>query len=98
MPQVDSQRLRLVSVPDAGYHPSDSDHRGLKTMPDPRRPWDTLAWRRIVDDSHACPYLPQWADGLCGPGPESPQGAQRMRPQLQTQANGVAQVFHSVSA
>jgi hypothetical protein len=36
--QVDAQSLRLVSVSDDGYHPSDYDHTVLKTMHDPQRP------------------------------------------------------------
>jgi len=46
---VDAQSLRLVSVSDDGYHPSDYDHPVLKTMPAPKRPWCPLTWRRIVD-------------------------------------------------
>lgn len=90
--QVDSQRLRLVYVTDEGYHPSDHSHSVLKTMPDPRRPWDTLAWIRIVDYSHACQYMQQLADVLFGSGPESQRWAKRMRQQLKTKANGVAKV------
>jgi hypothetical protein len=46
---VDSQSLRLVYISDDGYHPSDYYHSVVKKMPDPQRPWRTLAWIRIVD-------------------------------------------------
>lgn len=57
--QVGSQLLRLASVSAEGHHPSTSSPQGLKKRVDPRRPWRRLAWRRIVDCSHACGYVPQ---------------------------------------
>jgi hypothetical protein len=57
--QVDSQGLRLVYVTDDGYHPSDYYHSVLQQMRDPRRPWQTLAWIRIIDYYHACQYVQQ---------------------------------------
>ena len=52
--QVDSDGLRLVYVTDEGYHPSDYYHSVLQKMPDPRRPWRSLEWIRIIDYYHAC--------------------------------------------
>ena len=64
--QVDSQGLRLVSVTDDGYHPSDYSHRVLQKMPDPRRPWRSLEWLRIIDYDHACQYVQQLVDAFSG--------------------------------
>jgi hypothetical protein len=47
--QVDAPGLRLVSVSDDGYHPSDYSHSVLKKLIDPKRPWRHLEWRRLVD-------------------------------------------------
>ena len=52
--QVDSDGLRLVYVTDEGYPPSDYYHSVLQKMPDPRRPWRSLEWIRIIDYYHAC--------------------------------------------
>ena len=96
--QVDSQGLRLVYVTDDGYHPRDYYHRVLQKMPDPRHPWRSLEWRRIIDYSHACQYVQQLADVIFGPGTESQCWAKRMREQWQTRANGVARVLQSAAA
>jgi hypothetical protein len=95
---VDSQGLRLVYVTDEGYHPSDYYHRVLKKMKDPRRPWRSLEWIRIIDYYHACQYIQQLADVIFGAGAESQSWAKRMRQQLKTKADGVARVLQSASA
>ena len=82
----------MVSVTDDGYHPSDYYHHVLQKMPDPRRPWRPLAWRRMIDSYHACQYVQQLADVIFGPGAECQRWAKRRREQLKTQANGVAPV------
>lgn len=67
-------------------------------MPDPRRPWRDLEWRRIIDYDHACQYVQQLADVILGPGTESQHWAKRMREQWKTRANGVARVLQSAAA
>jgi hypothetical protein len=94
--RVDSQGLRLVYVTDDGYHPSDYYHSVLQKMPDPRCPWRSLQWLRIIDYYHACQYVQQLADGIFGPGPESQGWARRMREQLKTRPEGVARVLEPV--
>ena len=96
--QVDSDGLRLVYVTDDGYHPHDYYQRVLQKMPDPRRPWRVLEWRRIIDYYHACQDVQQLADVLFGAGPESQRWAKRMREQLKTRTNGVARVLQSAAA
>ena len=96
--RVDSQGLRLVSVTDDGYHPSDYSHRVLQKMIDPRRPWRRLDWRRIIDYYHACQYIQQLADALFGAGAEAQSWAKQMRKQMKTKADGVARVLQSASA
>jgi len=96
--QVDSDGLRLVYVTDDGYHPSDYYHSVLQKMPDPRRPWRSLEWRRVIDYYHACQYVQQLADVIFGPGTESQCWAKRMREQLKTRAAGVARVLQSAAA
>ncbi len=88
----------MVSVTDEGYHPSDYDHSVFQKMPDPRRPWRPLEWRRIIEYSHACQYVQQLADVIFGPGSESQRWAKQMREQLKTRANGVTRVLQSASA
>jgi len=61
-------------------------------MPDPRRPWRCLEWRRISDYYHACQDVQQWAESIFGSGTERQQWAKRMREPLKTQANGVARI------
>ena len=90
--QVDSQGLRLVSVTDDGYHPSDDYQSVLQKMPDPRRPWRSLEWLRIIDSYHACQYVQQLAEVIFGPGTASQYWAKRMREQWKTRANGGARV------
>ena len=90
--QVDAQGLRLVSVSDDGYHPSDYDHNGLKQMHDPQRPWCTRAWRRMVDSSHACLDMQQLADALFGPSHKGRAWAKQMRKPLKTQSDGITRV------
>ena len=85
-------------MPDDGYQPSASSHRVLQQRTDPRRPWCRLDWIRIIDYYPACQYVQQLADVICGPGPQSPGWAKRMREQLQTKAPGVARVLQSASA
>ena len=63
--RVDSQELRLVSVTDDGYHPSDYDHSVLQKMPDPRRPWQPLEWIRMIDYYHACQYVQRGTADQC---------------------------------
>jgi hypothetical protein len=96
--QVDSDGLRLVSITDEGYHPSDYDHSVLQKMPDPRRPWRSLEWIRIIDYYHACQYVQQLAEVIFGPGTESQWWAKRMREQWKTRTNGVARVLQSAAA
>jgi hypothetical protein len=96
--QVDSHGLRLVSVTDDGYQPSDYYHSVLQKMTDPRRPWCRLDWIRIIDYYHACQYVQQLADVIFDPGTESQGWAKRMREQLKTKAYGVARVLQSASA
>jgi hypothetical protein len=96
--QVDSDGLRLVYVTDEGYHPSDYYHSVLQKMPDPRRPWRSLEWSRIIDYYHACQYVQQLAEVIFGPGTESQGWAKRMREQLKTRTNGVARVLQSAAA
>ena len=67
-------------------------------MPDPRRPWRSLEWLRIIDYDHACQYVQQLAEVIFGPGTESQYWAKRMREQLKTRANGVARVLQSAAA
>jgi len=95
---VDSQRLRLVYVSDDGYHPSEYYHGVLCQMHDPRRPWRQLEWIRIVDYYHACLYITQLANALCGPVAKGRAWAQQMRWQLKTQSDGITRVLQSASA
>jgi len=96
--QVDSDGLRLVYVTDDGYHPNDYYQSVLQQMPDPRRPWRFLGWRRIIDYYHACQYVQQLAEVIFGSGTESQHWAKQMREQLKTRANGVARVLQSAAA
>jgi hypothetical protein len=96
--RVDSQGLRLVSGTDEGSHPSDDSHRVRKKMTDPHRPWRRLAWRRIIDFSHACPYLQKLADAICGVGAAAQSGAKHMRHVRKTKADGVSRVLQSAAA
>jgi hypothetical protein len=96
--QVDSQGLRLVSLSDDGYHPSEYDHNTLQTMHDPRRPWRQLAWIRIVDSYHACLSIKQLADALCGPSPKGRAWAKQMRKYMKTTSDGITRVLQSASA
>jgi hypothetical protein len=96
--QVDSQLLRLAYVSDEGHHPSTYYHQVLKKMVDPRRPWRSLEWIRIVDFYHACGYVQQLADTIFGAGDEAQTWAKEMRHVLKTKADGVARVLKSVSA
>src|SRR5687768_13897512 len=95
--QVDSQGIRLVYVTDEGYHPSDYYHRVLKKMVDPRRPWRTLEWRRIVDYYHACQYVQQLAEAIFSAGLEAQNWAKEMRHVLQRKVGGVSRVLKSAS-
>jgi hypothetical protein len=76
---VESQGLRLASVTDDGSRPSAYDHRGLQKMPDPRRPWRSLEWLRMIDSYHACQDGQQRGEVICGPRTESQYWAKRMR-------------------
>jgi hypothetical protein len=67
-------------------------------MIDPRRPWRRLAWRRIVDCSHACPYMQQLADLIVGAGAEAQRWAKQRRHVLTTTADGVARALQSAAA
>jgi hypothetical protein len=89
---VESQSLRLVSVRDDGYHPSDDDHSVVKKMPDPQRPWCQRTWRRLVDYSHACLSIKQLAEALCGAAPQGRAWAQQMRQHLKTTSDGITRV------
>jgi hypothetical protein len=95
---VESQSLRLAYISDDGYHPSDYYHSVLKKMPDPQRPWRTLAWIRIVDYYHACLYIQQLAEALFGPSPKGRAWAKQMRKHLKTQSDGITRVLQSASA
>lgn len=96
--QIDSQGLRLVSVSDDGYHPSDYYHSVLKNMQDPKRPWGTLTWIRIVDYYHACLYIQQLAEAVFGPSPKGRAWAKQMRKHLKTQSDGITRVLQSAGA
>jgi len=85
---VDAQGLRLVSVSDDGYHPSDYYHNVLKSMHNPKRPWCTLAWIRIVDYYHACLYIQQLADALFGSALKGRAWAKQMRKHLKPDPMG----------
>jgi len=87
--QVDAQGLRLVSVSDDGYHPSDYDHNVLKKMHDPQRPWRTLAWLRLVDSYHACLSIQQLAEALFGPSAKGRAWAKQRRKDLKTTSDGI---------
>jgi hypothetical protein len=95
---VDAQGLRLVYVSDDGYHPSDYYHTVLKNMHDPRRPWCTLTWLRIVDYYHTCLYIQQLAEALFGPSPQARAWAKQMRKHLKTQSDGITRVLQSAGA
>ncbi len=90
--RIDSLSLRLVYVSDEGYHPSTYYHRVLKKMVDPRRPWRSLEWIRIVDFYHACQYVQQLADTIFGAGDAAQSWAKEMRHVLKTKADGVTRV------
>jgi len=96
--RVESHGLRLVYVSDDGYHPSDDSHSVLKKVHNPKRPWCQLPWRRLVDSSHACLYIQQWADALFGPSPTGGAWAKQMRQHLQTTSNGITRVLQSATA
>jgi hypothetical protein len=95
---VDAQGLRLVSVSDDGSHPSDYYHTVLKTMPDPKRPWCPLTWRRIVDYSHAGLYIQQLAEALLSSTPKGRAWAKQMRQHLKTTSDGITRVLPSAGA
>jgi len=95
---VESQGLRLVYISDDGYHPSDYYHTVLKKMSDPRRPWRTLEWLRIIDYYHTCLYIQQLAEALFGPSPKGRVWAKPMRKHLKTQSDGITRVLQSASA
>jgi hypothetical protein len=95
---VDSQSLRLVYVSDDGYHPSHYYHNVLKKMQDPKRPWHTLEWIRIVDYYHACLYLKQLAEALFGSGSKGQAWAKQMRKYLKTKSDGITRGLQSASA
>jgi hypothetical protein len=57
--QVDRRGLRVGSVTDDGSQPSAYAQSVLQKMRDPRRPWRSLAWIRIIDADQACQYVPQ---------------------------------------
>jgi hypothetical protein len=96
--RVDSQGLRLVYVTNDGYHPSEYYHRLLTSMIDPRRPWQRLAWIRIVDFYHACQYVQKLADAIFGVGTAAQRWAKQMRHVLKTKTDGVTRVLQSASA
>jgi hypothetical protein len=96
--QVDAQGLRLVSVSDDGYHPSDYYHSVLQKMIDPKRPWRHLAWIRIVDYSHACLYITQLAEALFGLTAQGRAWAKRMRKSMKTKSDGITRVLQSAAA
>ena len=95
---VDSHSLRLVYVRDDGYHPSDHYHNILKPMTDPKRPWRSLAWIRIVDYYHACLYIKQLADAVYGPSPKGWAWAKQMRQSMKTKSDGITRVLQSAAA
>ena len=96
--QVDSQGLRLAYISDDGYHPSDYYHRVLQQMTDPKRPWRTLEWIRIVDYYHACLYIKQLADALFGSSPQGWAWAKQMRKHMKTRSDGITRVLQSAAA
>jgi hypothetical protein len=89
---VESQSLRVVSVSDEGYHPSDYYHSVLKKRHDPTRPWCQLTWIRIVDYYHACLYITQLAEALLGAAPKGHAWAQQMRQHMKTTSDGITRV------
>jgi hypothetical protein len=70
----------------------------LKSMHNPKRPWCTLAWIRIVDYYHACLYIQQLADALFGPSLKGRAWAKQMRKHLKTQSDGITRVLQSAGA
>jgi hypothetical protein len=96
--QVDSQSLRVVSVSDAGDHPSAYDHSVLKKMHAPKRPWGQRPWRRLVDYYHACLYIKQRAEALFGAAPKGHAWAKQMRQHMQTTSAGITRVVQSAAA
>jgi hypothetical protein len=92
LPHVDAQGLRVVAVSDDGYHPRDSDRPVLKQRRAPTRPWGTLVWRRMGDDSHACLAIPPWADTLFGPSLKGRAWAQQLRTPFKTPSDGSPRV------
>jgi hypothetical protein len=90
--QGDAQSLRLVSVSDDGYHPSDYYHSVLKKMIDPKRPWRHLEWLRIVDSYHACLSITQLAEALFGPTAQGRAWAKQMRKSMKTTSDGITRV------
>ena len=97
MRQVDAPSLRLVSVSDDGYHPSDYDHSVLKKMIDPKRPWRHLEWIRIVDDYHACLYITPLAEALFGLTAKGRTWAKQMRKSMKTKSDGLTRVLQSAA-
>jgi hypothetical protein len=67
-------------------------------MHDPKRPWRTLEWIRIVDYYHVCLYLKQLADALFGPCAKGQAWAKQMRKYLTTKSAGITRVLQSASA
>jgi len=96
--RVDSQDGRLAYVPAAGYHPSTYAHEGRNTMTDPRRPWRRLEGMRLVDFSHACPYMQQLAEAIFGSGGEAQRWAKARREGRKSKTDGVARGLKSASA
>jgi hypothetical protein len=90
--QGDAQGLRLVSVSDDGYQPSDDYHSVWKKMIDPKHPWRHLAWRRLVDSSPACLYITPVAEALLGLRAQGRAWAQQMRQSMKTKSDGITRV------
>lgn len=70
----------------------------MKNLYAPKRPWCTLAWRRIVDYYHACLYIQQWAEAVFGPALKGRAWAKQLRQHLKTQSDGIPRVLQSAGA
>jgi hypothetical protein len=66
-------------------------------MHDPKRPWCTLTWIRIVDHYHTCLCIQQLADALFGPALKDRAWAKHLRQQLKTKSDGITRVLQSAS-
>jgi hypothetical protein len=91
------ERLRLIYVTDAGFHPRDYYEQVLQKMEDPHRPGRLLEWEWIVDFWHACCYLTKLREALFGTEPAGWKWFKRMRHWLRHRKHGVTDVLRSAT-